>query len=69
VRFEKELPALPLFYPVYRYAVDAQVQGVRMGPLFDPSDRFNTVTSWYLVTKRSDGATDEPVSATDTPAP
>jgi peptide/nickel transport system substrate-binding protein len=67
VRFEKELPALPLFYPVYRYAVDAQVQGVRMGPLFDPSDRFNTVTSWFLVTKRSSGsATTE---ATGTPAP
>ncbi len=48
VRFSQELPALPLFYPVYTYGVDSQVQGVRMGPLFDSCDRFATVTQWYL---------------------
>jgi peptide/nickel transport system substrate-binding protein len=53
VRFTSEMPALPLFYPVYTYGVDAQVQGVTMGPLFDPSDRFATVTSWYLVAERA----------------
>lgn len=52
VRFTSEMPALPLFYPVYTYAVDAQVQGVTMGPLFDTSDRFATVTSWFLVAGR-----------------
>jgi peptide/nickel transport system substrate-binding protein len=53
VRFNQELPALPLFYPVYTYAVDDEVQGVRMGPLFDPSDRFTTVKSWYLLARRA----------------
>jgi peptide/nickel transport system substrate-binding protein len=53
VRFTSEMPALPLFYPVYSYAVDSQVQGVRMGPLFDPSDRLDTITSWFLLAKRS----------------
>ncbi|HBX68494.1 MAG TPA: hypothetical protein DEH25_03680 [Chloroflexi bacterium] len=48
VRFSNELPALPLFNPMYTYGVSDQVQGVRMGPLFDTSDRFATVTSWYL---------------------
>jgi peptide/nickel transport system substrate-binding protein len=48
VRFSSELPSLPLYYPMYTYAVSSQVQGVRMGPLFDTSDRFATVTSWYL---------------------
>jgi peptide/nickel transport system substrate-binding protein len=48
VRFNQELPALPLFYPVYTYGVDTQVQGVSMGPLFDPSDRFATVTKWFF---------------------
>lgn len=57
VRFAQELPSLPLFYPVYRYAIDASVQGVRMGPLFDTSDRFNTIADWFLVTKRSVGQT------------
>ncbi len=47
--FAEELPALPLFYPVYTYAVDQQVKGIRLGPVFDRSDRFNQVTDWYLV--------------------
>jgi peptide/nickel transport system substrate-binding protein len=52
VRFTQEMPALPLFYPVFTYAVDARVQGVTMGPLFDSSDRFATVTSWFLLAER-----------------
>ncbi len=46
--FNQELPALPLYYPVYTYAVDREVQGVRMGPLFDTSDRFANLTEWFL---------------------
>lgn len=49
VRFVDELPALPLFYPVYTYAVDERVQGVTMGPLLDTSDRFTTIADWFLV--------------------
>lgn len=48
VLFAQELPALPLFYPVYTYAVDQEVQGVRIGPLFDTSDRFSNITDWFL---------------------
>lgn len=57
VRFTTEMPALPLYYPVYNYGVDQQVQGVRMGPLFEPSDRFNTIRQWYL---QAGVATEEP---------
>ena len=53
VVFAKELPALPLYVPVYSYAVDAQVRGVQVGPLYEPSDRLNTFTSWYLLTRRA----------------
>ena len=53
VRFVNEMPALPILYPVYSYAVNEQVQGVRMGPLFDTSERFATLNSWYLVAKRT----------------
>jgi len=60
VRFIQEMPALPLFYPVYSYAVDNQVQGVRVGSLFDPSDRFANVTSWFLVTSRAQAAETSP---------
>jgi len=55
VRWSQELPALPLFYPVYTYAVSSDVQGVSIGPIFDPSDRFNHITGWYLITRRSSG--------------
>jgi len=53
VIFAKELPALPLYFPVYTYGVDRQVLGVQMPSLFDPSDRFSTVSDWYLVTRSS----------------
>jgi len=51
--FAKELPALPMYVPVYTYGVDAQVQGVQVGALYEPSDRLNTFTSWYLLTRRA----------------
>jgi peptide/nickel transport system substrate-binding protein len=67
VRFSQELPALPLFYPVYSFGVDNQVQGVRTGPLFDMSDRFAHVTEWYLfVEQPGDGQTTGEIA---TPAP
>ncbi|MGB2909768.1 MAG: peptide ABC transporter substrate-binding protein [Anaerolineales bacterium] len=64
VRFASEMPALPLFYPVYSFAIDRQVQGVSMGPLYEPSDRLNTITSWYLVAKPS---IETPLPPTATP--
>lgn len=51
VRFSTELPALPLFYPVYSYAIDQDVQGVRMGPIFEPSDRLSNLPAWYLLSR------------------
>jgi peptide/nickel transport system substrate-binding protein len=48
ILFNQELPALPLYYPVYTYAVDREIQGVRVGPLFDTADRFANVTEWFL---------------------
>lgn len=57
ILFAQDLPALPLFYPVYTYAVDQEVQGVQVGSLFDTSDRFVTVTDWFLSDrKKQEGA-------------
>ncbi|MEW5872554.1 MAG: peptide ABC transporter substrate-binding protein [Chloroflexota bacterium] len=64
VRFGNDVPALLLYYPVYTYALDAQVKGVSMGPLYDPSDRFMNVTDWYLLIGRA-----EPKAETATPVP
>ncbi|MCX7609884.1 MAG: peptide ABC transporter substrate-binding protein [Anaerolineales bacterium] len=53
VVFARELPALPLFYPVYTYAVDTRVLGVQVPLLFEPADRFNNIARWYLITRRA----------------
>lgn len=53
VLFAQEMPAIPLYYPVYNYAIDYQIQGVRIGPLYDSSDRFADVTDWFLVSKKA----------------
>lgn len=61
VVFARELPALPLYVPVYSYGVSTQVQGVQIGPLYEPSDRLNTFTRWYLITRRAlEGPTQSP---------
>jgi peptide/nickel transport system substrate-binding protein len=60
VIFAKELPALPLYYPVYSYGISRQVLGAQMPPLFDTSDRFLTISDWYLVTRRGLEQTAQP---------
>jgi peptide/nickel transport system substrate-binding protein len=57
VRFASDLPSLPLFFPVYNYALDNTVLGVTVGPLFDPSDRLANVTGWYLRSAQAGEAT------------
>lgn len=53
VIFMEELPALPLYFPVYNYAIDTQIQGVSVGPLFDTSDRLLSIPTWYVTARRS----------------
>lgn len=50
--FAEELPSLILFYPVYTYGVSRDVNDVQLGPLSNPSDRFRTITDWYVITRR-----------------
>jgi peptide/nickel transport system substrate-binding protein len=47
--FAREMPALLLYFPIYNYAISAQVRGVSVGPLFQSSDRFATINEWFLV--------------------
>ncbi|MFP3853453.1 MAG: peptide ABC transporter substrate-binding protein [Anaerolineales bacterium] len=53
-RFQDQLPALLLFYPVYNYAVTPEMQGVTLGPIFDPSDRFANIEEWFLLSRRGE---------------
>ena len=66
VRFASELPALPLFFPVYSYAVDQQVKGVSVGPIIEPSDRFNTIQSWYITAKSAVDVQETPEETPET---
>ena len=61
--FASEVPALLLYYPVYTFAVDAQVQGITVGPMVDPSDRFASIGRWYLIVRRAG------VAGSTTPTP
>jgi peptide/nickel transport system substrate-binding protein len=55
VRFTNQMPALPLYYLVDSYGINKQVQGVRVGALFDPSDRFTNVVDWFMTTAKAGG--------------
>jgi len=46
--FAERAPALVLYYPLIGYAADARLQGVQLGFLGDPSDRFRTLQDWHF---------------------
>ncbi len=50
--FADEIPAILLYQPIYTYGVGQKVQGVQIGPLMIPSDRLETISSWYIATRR-----------------
>ncbi len=47
-----EQPAAFLYSPSYTYAIPAALKGFGSIRVTDPSDRFATITSWYLKTSR-----------------
>lgn len=49
VLFADETPALLLYHPIYRYAVDSSVHNIQLPrTIFRPSDRFHTLYRWYV---------------------
>jgi len=50
--FAQEVPALLLYVPVYTYGVDERIRDVQIGPLMYPSDRFRTISDWWIVPRR-----------------
>jgi peptide/nickel transport system substrate-binding protein len=49
--FGEEVPSLLIYYPVYTYALDAQVRDVQLPPLLHTSDRFRNIQQWYVGTE------------------
>ncbi|MGQ9675240.1 MAG: ABC transporter substrate-binding protein [Chloroflexota bacterium] len=54
--FAEELPGIPLYYPVYDFALSKDVKGFEPGLLLRPADRFRNCAEWYVRTKRIVGA-------------
>ena len=50
--FAEEVPALPLFYPVYTYGVSDRVNNVQIGSLNSPAERFASFPGWYIDSRR-----------------
>jgi len=50
----QELPALPLYHPIYNYALDQGIGGVQLGLMRWPSDRFRNICQWYLVPREGE---------------
>ncbi len=48
--FAEEVPSLLLYHPIYSYVVDSQVGDVQIPPLLHTSDRFRSISSWYIET-------------------
>ncbi len=48
----EEVPAIPLYVPIYTYAVDEQVQQVQIGPLMRSGDRFRNIEDWFVLQRR-----------------
>jgi len=67
VLFMRELPSLPLLYSTFTYAVSVDINGVTLGPIFEPGDRFNNVHTWFILTGRDVvvAPTDEDLSITE----
>jgi peptide/nickel transport system substrate-binding protein len=49
--FAEEVPSLILFHPVYTYGVSRDINDLQLMPMINPSDRFDTVTQWYILTR------------------
>ncbi len=52
-RMLENLPAIFLYSPLYTYALDQQVHGEMFDALPLPSERFTTVSTWYMRTRRT----------------
>lgn len=50
--FAQQVPALLLYVPIYTYGIDERIHDPQIGPLTYPSDRFRTISDWWIVPRR-----------------
>lgn len=46
----KQLPAIFLYAPTYKYLIDNEVKGVEIGRIYSPAGRFDNLSNWYIKT-------------------
>jgi peptide/nickel transport system substrate-binding protein len=63
--FAEEVPSLLIYYPIYTYAVDAEVRDVQLSPMLHTSDRFRNVEAWYMQTEEIVVSETEALDKTD----
>lgn len=47
--FAERVVALPLYYPIFTYVTSPRLEGLQLGFIGTPSDRFRNVENWRLV--------------------
>lgn len=47
----KDQPAVFLYAPEFLYVASSRIHGIDLSGISDPSDRFDTVSKWYIETK------------------
>jgi peptide/nickel transport system substrate-binding protein len=50
-RFISQAIAIPLYYPLYTYAANREINGVQLGFISNPTDRFRTLRDWVFGTE------------------
>ena len=58
--FMEEVPALPLYVPIYTYGIDQRVNGGQIGSLMTPQDRFLSLPDWYVLQRRVVASDEDP---------
>jgi len=48
----KYVPAIFLYNPIHTYPVNEKIKGLTTRRIFEPADRFTSITDWYIKTKR-----------------
>ncbi len=51
--FAEDAIAIPLYYPLFTFIVDAQIAGLQLGYLASPADRFRTIADWRIAARAS----------------
>ena len=51
--FAEDAIAIPLYYPLFTFIVDSQIEGIRLGYLTSPADRFRGIGDWRITAQPS----------------